>query len=210
MAGTGLRCARCAAVGVAWALLASLAMPSHARAEGARFFALGPQQAGLSLAYGQGVDFAGSGGIEGDQMRVLGVLPHWQIDVTRQPEHPAWYKGSLAFRLEGVFSVNFEPRTGVAAGANLLLRYQLLPWSSVTPYLEAGAGLLALQYHLADQDDGFAFTPQAGIGMCTRLGPRTSIDTGVRFHHASNAYTHEPNGGLDSVQFRLGLAYHFE
>jgi opacity protein-like surface antigen len=210
MAGRGLRCARRAAVGVTGALLAGLAFTSHARADDAPLFALGAQQAGLSLVYGQGIDFAGSGRVEGDQMRVLGLLPHWQIDVTRRPERPAWYGGSVAFRVEGVLSMNFAPRLGVAAGGNLLLRYQLLHWDSVTPYVEAGAGALALQYHMADQDDGFTFTPQGGIGLCTRVGRRTSLDAGVRFHHASNAYTHLPNGGLDSVQFRIGLAYHFE
>jgi len=60
------------------------------------------------------------------------------------------------------------------------------------------------------RDDGFRFTPQAGVGLCTRLGPRTSIDTGVRLHHAPKARPRERNGGLDSVQLRLGLAYHFE
>jgi len=210
MAGKGLRRARCVAVGVAGALLAGPAASSGARAEEEPFFALGSQQAGLSLAYGRGVDLGESGSREGDQMRVLGVLPHWQIDVTRRPVQPAWYEGSVAFRLEGVFSINFEPRVGVAAGANLLLRYQLLHWHAVTPYLEAGAGMLALQYHLVEQDDGFTFTPQGGIGVATHVGRRTSIDTGVRYHHASNAYTHEPNGGLESVQFHVGLAYRFD
>ncbi|MDH3198784.1 MAG: acyloxyacyl hydrolase [Candidatus Krumholzibacteria bacterium] len=205
-----LPCARRAAVGVASALLAGLALASHARAEDAPFFTLGPQQAGFSLAYGHGVDFAGSGVIEGDQVRVLSALPHWQIDVTRRPEEPAWYEGSLAFRVEGAISLNLEPRRGVAAGANLLLRYRLLHWKSFSPYLEAGAGLLDLAYDLVDQDNGLAFTPQGGVGVCTRIDPRTSIDAGVRFHHASNANSHLPNGGIDTLQFLLGLVFHFD
>ncbi|HEY5656804.1 MAG TPA: acyloxyacyl hydrolase [Myxococcota bacterium] len=197
-------------LGTAGALLVIFLGPSRADAEDAAFFVLGPQEAGLALGYGQGIEFTGSGEIEGHEVRELIVRPHWQIEVTRRSEAPPWYGGALALRLEGTILANFAPRQGVAAGVGLLLRYNFLHWERATPYLQAGAGVMDLEFDLADQHDGLAFTPEAGAGLCYRLDPDVSVDAGVRFHHISNANSSLPNGGIDSLQFILGLAYHFD
>ena len=175
-------------------------------------FRLGPQQLGLSLGYGRGVEFAGSGLIDGHRVRELIVLPHWQIDLTRPPADrpPAWYAGTLALRAEGTLLVNFSPQTGVAGGLGLLLRYQLLRWQPLVPHIEVGAGVIGLAFDLVDQADGLAFIPQGGVGIGYRVSPRLSLDLAWRFQHISNAYTHLPNGGIDSSQILLGLAYRLQ
>jgi opacity protein-like surface antigen len=202
--------ALCAVLGAVSALLVSAALPARAGAEGASLFLFGPQQVGLAVGYGHGIESAGSGRLEGHEVRELIVRPHWQIELTRRPEEPAWYGGALAFRIEGTILANFRPRTGVAAGVGLLLRYNVLRWQPFAPYLQAGGGILDLEFDLADQDDGLTFSAEAGAGLCYPISPHVSMDAGVRFHHISNANSHLPNGGIDSLQLMLGLAYHFD
>jgi opacity protein-like surface antigen len=192
------------------ALLAAAALPARAGAEESPFFLLGPQQVGLAVGYGHGIEATGSGRLEGHEVRELIVRPHWQIELTRPPEEPAWLGGTLAFRLEATILANFQPRTGVGAGVGMLLRYNFLRWQPLEPYLQAGAGVMDLAFGLADQADGLAFTPEGGAGLCYPISPNVSMDAGVRFHHISNANTELPNGGIDSIQFMLGLAYHFD
>jgi opacity protein-like surface antigen len=202
--------ALCAVLGTSSALLAGAALPARAGAEDASFFLLGPQQLGFAVGYGHGIEAAGSGRLEGHEVRELIVRPHWQIELTRRPEEPAWYGGGLAFRLEGTILANFRPRTGVAAGVGMLLRYNFLRWQPFEPYLQGGAGVMDLAFGLADQADGLVFTPEGGAGFCYPISPNVSMDAGVRFHHMSNANSNLPNGGIDSIQFMLGLAYHFD
>lgn len=183
---------------------------SEEAADRPAIFGFGSQQIGLNLGYAHGVDFASSGVIEGRRVRALVVLPHWQIDLTRRLAPRTWYGGVLSFRSEAELLVNFEPRSGVAGGLGLLLRYGFLGAGRTYPYLQGGAGVIGLDFDLADQADGLAFIPQAGVGLIHRLDERFSLDLGFRFHHISNAYTQSPNGGIDALQVLLGVAYRLE
>ncbi len=201
------------AVTAAFSSLLALSAEASVAAHPERsIFALGAQQFGLSLGYGNGVRWAGSGTIEGHRVREFIALLHWQIDITRAPlrEPPAWYAGGLALRAEGTLLANFRPRSGVAGGLGLLLRYSLHRWRPWSPYVQIGAGVIGLGFDLVDQDDGLAFIPQAGVGVGYRLSQHLSLDLGWRFHHISNAFSHLPNGGIDSSQLLLGLAYQLD
>jgi opacity protein-like surface antigen len=229
---TGARRAPVAALLLAWVcLLASTLVPhatsaeplttasaehterpektSDASAEQAPLFLFGPQQVGLLLGYGSGVAFAGSGQLEGHQVQELIILPYWQIELSRRPLEPAWYKGTLGFRAEGTVLINFSPRFGVAGGIGLLLRYSWTRWDPFIPYFQAGAGVIGLDFDLYEQADGLAFIPQVGVGLVYQLNRRVTFDLGFRFHHISNAFTQFPNGGIDTLQVLAGAAYHF-
>jgi hypothetical protein len=172
-------------------------------------FMLGGQQVGVALGYGHGVKFGNSGVIEGHKVKEIVFVAHWEIDITRPPISKRWARGRLALRLEGTYFHSFEPHSGDAGGAALLLRYKFLYWKRVHPFLQAGAGILSLDYDLLDQADGFAFQPQAGVGILWMINSSHSLEIAWRFHHISNAYTQEPNGGIDRSQLILGYAYHF-
>ncbi len=202
--------ALCAVLGAVSALLASGSLPARAGAGDAPFFLFGPQEVGLAAGYGHGIEATASDRLEAHEVRELVVRPHWQIELTRRPDEPAWYGGALALRLEGTILANFEPKTGVAGGAGLLFRYNFLRWQPIVPYFQAGAGVMDLAFDLVDQADGLAFTPEGGAGFCYRIGPHVAVDAGARFHHISNANSHLPNGGIDSLQFMLGLVYHLD
>jgi len=173
------------------------------------FFVLGPQDVGFSIGYGRGTSVSSSGRLEGKEVRELVVALHWQIELTRRPREPSWYEGVISLRIEPTLLANFRPRNGVAGGVGGMLRYQLIRWSPLIPYVEGGAGIIGLAFDVADQADGLAFTPTAGVGVVYRLDERLSLQTAVRFQHISNAYTHRPNGGIETFQFLLGTAYHF-
>jgi hypothetical protein len=197
-------------LGLAWLPIGTARPESEVPASPPAFFVIGPQTAGLALGYAHGVSAIASGQFDSQDLRALVVLPHWQMDLTRRPIEPAWYKGSLAIRLEPTFMASFRPRSGYAIGLDILLRYRLLSWGRIVPYLELGAGPAYIDLNVIDQIDGFAFIPTAGAGVTWRAWERVSLDLGVRLQHISNAYTRLPNGGIDSVQVLLGAAYHFD
>jgi len=192
-------------------VVACLLDPARATAadDRPRFFVLGTQQVGMTAGYGQGVSVTTAGAIEGKQVSELVLVGHWQIDVTRTPLEPAWYKGVLALRIEPSLLVNFRPRDGVAGGVAAMLRYQLTRWGDTMPYFEAGAGIIGLDFDLLEQADGLAFNPTAGAGVIHRLRGDWWLDLEVRFQHVSNAYTRFPNGGFDTFQYLAGIAYRF-
>jgi hypothetical protein len=202
---------RLAIVWVAALGLVAMASVEGAHAEDAKppFFTWGTQEIGLSLGYGHGFDFAGSGLSEGKDVRELVILPYWQVLLTREPLESAWYKGRLALRSEGTFFVNFEPRSGFAGGLGLLLRYSFTHWAPVVPYFDGGAGFLGIDYSLLDQADGFAFQLLFGPGIRYDVNEHYSIELGSRLVHISNAGTQSPNGGIDTVQVLAGFAYRF-
>jgi opacity protein-like surface antigen len=206
------RAVRLRAFGVLIGLGLLLFDPARSRAdadEDPDFFVLGAQQIGFSTGYGHGVSVTTAGAYEGNRVSELVLVGHWQIDVTRSPITPAWYKGVLALRIEPSLLVNFRPSSGVAGGVAAMLRYQWTRWGSTIPYFEAGAGIIGLDFDLYEQADGLAFNPTAGVGVVQHLGEHWAVDLEVRFQHVSNAYTQYPNGGFDTFQYLAGIAYRF-
>ena len=155
------------------------------------------------------MDFGHSGVIEGYQSRELILMLHWQMEVTREPRNKGWYRGRFGLRAEPTVIINFEPRFGHAGGLGLLLRYTFQAHEHFQPWFQVGAGFLGLDLDIADQADGFAFMPQLGFGLNYRINRHHSVDLGFRYHHISNAFTQDPNGGIDTCQLLLGYGYHF-
>jgi len=188
--------------------MAALLGAGSARADGdAPLFRIGPHDLGLSIGYGHGSSITSTGRIEGKLVRELVVVGVWRIALTREPLEPALYKGVLSLRIEPSLIVNFEPRGGGAGGAAAMLRYELTRWGRTRPYLEGGAGIIGLSFDLADQADGLAFNPTAGVGLVHRLSDRLTLDVACRFQHISNAFTAYPNGGIEAFQYLAGISY---
>ena len=131
--------------------------------------------------------------------------PNDHLFSRRQAPHRA-----LDLIVEGEFIRSFEPNDGFSAGANFMARYNLLSWSKLVPFAEAGTGIGYLDFGLFDQEDGIIFYPQVGLGFHYFLTELFSLDTSLRFHHISNAGTDQPNNGVHSGLVLLGLTFYLD
>ncbi len=88
----------------------------------------------------------------------------------------------------------------------MVFRYNFLPEGKFIPFVEAGAGILSLDFDVAGQRDGFNFSPQAGLDFHYFLSERTALTGEWRWLHISNANTGEPNAGINSSLVLIGVS----
>ena len=110
----------------------------------------------------------------------------------------------LAIRL------NTRPRSGIAVGGGMALRYNFLFGHRFVPFLDANAGIVHLDFDLQHQSDGFNFNVGFGGGFHRFVSRRTALTTSIRWQHFSNLGTHLPNNGINAVQFLIGVSYFWE
>lgn len=89
----------------------------------------------------------------------------------------------------------------------VLLKYNFSSGSKVSPYLEAGGGLLFTNHDVPFGTNTVNFTPQAAVGLQFFHRPNRSINVAARYVHISNAGLATPNPGLNTIQFSIG--YHW-
>ena len=158
----------------------------------------------LSSGYGWGHELSGSWRDALD-VQTIPVLPRWSMGVTDLLGAGTWYAGVLDVALEGLFLVNRQPRAGSAEGGAAALRYNFLGRSRLVPYLGAGAGMLALDFDLETQRDGFNFALFGEVGLSALVTDRVAVTGGYRLQHISNARTRRPNAGIDTSFACLGV-----
>ena len=71
-------------------------------------------------------------------------------------------------------------------------------------------GLLALDFDLDSQADGFNFLLQAGVGAHVFVSKRLSLTAEWRYQHVSNARLSTPNNGINAGALLLGTTLYFE
>lgn len=106
--------------------------------------------------------------------------------------------------IEGTLLYAFEPGDGVAGGVTPLIRYNFLAGDRFIPFVQGGAGILALDFNLRRQSDGVNFTPQGGLGFHYFVSARAALTWEWRYHHISNAGIRRPNMGINSSLLLLG------
>jgi len=138
-------------------------------------------------------------------VRMLLFMPQVSWEIFDRSRRGHWYSGAFDLVIEPQLAVNFEPTgPGVGGGITGGFRYALRPERAWSPYILGVAGFGGIDYDLVDQDDGFAFWLQLGLGLKRRLGP-VALTGDVRLYHISNAGTHAPNAGIDMIAFTLGI-----
>jgi lipid A 3-O-deacylase len=165
-------------------------------------FRFGGWHFGFTTGWGHGMEL-GNG--DASSLDYLALLPHAAVGLTDPMAPGSWYGGNVELVVEPSFLVSFDPDDGHAEGLGLLLRYNFLRGERFVPYLEAGAGIVNLDFDIQGQRDGFNFTPQGGAGFHYFIGERTALQLGYRFHHISNAYTRSPNEGINSHLTLVGF-----
>jgi len=161
---------------------------------------------GIALGYGHGVVLRSrQRGRDVGDVEILTVEPQIRMHLVRAGDGSAWYHGALEATLEGLLMANFEPASGVGGGIDAGLRYRARPGGRVQPFADAALGLGGIDLDLRSQDDGFTFFISASLGARVRLDDRLSLTGALRWQHVSNAQTHQPNNGIDTVGLRVGL-----
>ncbi len=169
----------------------------------------GQQTFSLATGFGVGLPIGAARGSDLEDVRYSALLARWSVGVSDCVGQNAWYHGALNLGVEGILLFNHEPRSGFASGLTPLLHYEFLQRGRVIPYVEAGVGVVFVDFDLDKQADGLNFASQAGLGVRYVLSERSELILGWRFNHISNAGLRDPNTGLDSSLFLLGVNYHF-
>lgn len=161
---------------------------------------------GVAIGYGAGIaPRSRQRGRDVANVQVLTFEPQIRMLLARAGDGSAWYHGEVDGTLEGLLMFNFSPRSGVAGGATAGLRYTFLTDRRIQPFAEGAVGIGGLDFDLAGQDDGFSFFIQAGAGARYVLHDDLALVGSLRWQHISNAQTHLPNNGIDTIGFRIGI-----
>ena len=163
---------------------------------------------GLSLGYGYGVaPREKQRGEDVQDVRTLAIEPYPHLPLRTFGDGSRWYHGRLDGLLQASILVELEPQSGSAAGGVVGLRYLLGEAGRLRPYVEGGLGIGHLGFDLQTQDNGFSFFIHTALGARYPLGDRFGIIGSVLWQHVSNANSHSPNLGIDTVGFRVGLEF---
>jgi len=172
-------------------------------------FGLGKQEIALAAGYGFGLPIGGSKGTESEDVQYAYLAPRWGIGISNPLGGDAWYRGNFELLVEGSFFFNHKPKSGTAAGGAAIFRYNFLSGDTFIPFLEAGAGIISLDFDLDNQADGLNFTTQGGLGFHYFFSERTALTGEWRFLHISNAGINSPNNGINTSLLLVGVSYFF-
>ncbi|HMS85267.1 MAG TPA: acyloxyacyl hydrolase [Nitrospira sp.] len=136
------------------------------------------------------------------------VMPRVGMVVTDEVEAGV-LSGNLAVQLEPVYGRFKNTFTGHAAGAAMVVKYQLLSFGRWMPFWDVGVGVLwtDLAPRIAEDSSQVNFSLETGPGTQYYLTARTALTLGVRYHHISNAGIGTRNLGLDAVLPYGGISW---
>lgn len=117
--------------------------------------------------------------------------------------------GNLEVLAEPFYSRVTNRFSGDAAGASLVMRYNLLSFGRWMPFWDVGVGLLwtDLAPRIAEDSSQLNFALETGPGVQYFATTRLALILGVRYHHISNAGIGERNLGLDAVPPYAGVSW---
>jgi hypothetical protein len=139
----------------------------------------------------------------------LQLLPHvgYVLTDTRGPEV---LRGNLELLLEPVLmQLKDEERSATVLGASALARWIFSEGGRFRPYLEAGAGVLLGETSFRQTDCDANFILQGGPGLLVFLSDTAALTVAYRLQHISNGDVCDPNVGINSSAFHLGISYLF-
>ncbi len=99
---------------------------------------------------------------------------------------------------------------GIEAGINGGF---ILSWQDrhrrLIPYMAIHAGPHYISGRIKRQKEGFIFSDNLALGLLLRIKKDIYLDIRPAFRHLSNAGLGLPNGGINSLQWGLGIYYDF-
>ena len=165
----------------------------------------GSQEFTFLVGYGDQADIPES---SREDREFLFLTPRWGVVLT-EPLGRSFWRGGLEFLTEPSAIITADKPRVLSGGIAALLKYNFYTGTRLMPFVEAGAGLMVSTKRLEGQGSSFNFTPQVGAGFHYFLTPEWALTAAYRFWHASNAGTADPNRGVNTNTFFVGLAYFF-
>ena len=183
----------------------SLPPPSLWNAGVGAGFNTGTSELGISAGAGYGLRIFGS---RVQHHWALGALRYGQIisDVTT-PDHGCRGNWELAGELFG--GEQYHPDAAYVAGLAPHLRYYFATGTRWVPFADLGAGVTATDIRNRDLSTTFEFNLNASIGTLYFLRDNLGLSLEARYLHLSNAGMDVPNGGVNTLNLFLGLAWFF-
>ena len=123
-----------------------------------------------------------------------------------------WYRGNVEGRVELFGGMQYHPDVdtdGWLIGLTPHLRYNFATGTRWIPFVDGGAGVTAMGIGQPDVSGTFEFNLQASVGMHWFLCHDLALTTDVRYTHYSCAGIHQPNSGINTVAFMLGVTWFF-
>jgi hypothetical protein len=112
--------------------------------------------------------------------------------------------------IEGWFQYYFSPNEATAQGVKVAMRYHLIGFGRLVPYLEGTAGAGGTSLRVREIDSTFTFVLEAGAGMSYFVTDTVALNAGYRFQHISNGHNSNPNRGFNSDTGIGGVSFYFK
>lgn len=148
---------------------------------------------------------AGPGILRGQFEYAIQVIPYWQS-----------FTPKTTYTLDGgTPQARVVGTGGTYTGLSLtpiLLRWDLVRWKRVMPWLQGGGGLIWTNHKYPPNGPRgtsvWNFEPQFGLGIHYFVKPKQSITFGANAVHISNASLGDANPGVNAtVQFQIGYTW---
>lgn len=112
--------------------------------------------------------------------------------------------------VEGWFQYYLSPKEATAEGLKLAMRYHLIGFGRLVPYLEVNGGAGGTNLRVKEIDSTFTFVLEAGAGVSYFITDTVALNAGYRFQHISNGHTSSPNRGFNSDTGIGAVSFHFK
>jgi len=151
----------------------------------------------------------GEGSVPEGTYRHILLICHLGFDLKRFFPQLENHRGVTSFFLEPKINPVLDPDTGVEFGISLGIKYRHPLNEKLSGYVFGSVGPHYITVETENQADGFIFFNTIGAGLSFFLTKTSAVNVEYRFRHASNASTHEPNGGIDSHIGAVGYSLFF-
>lgn len=158
-----------------------------------------PQEISVRFAYGIG---------NRESLRFYTLGPRVAYDLPQFV--PALAGNRLRIGIEATGSIIYGDHgshDGEFALSPLIFDYRYDTGGALVPFVEGGEGIVLTTLRNLDIEGPLEFSSQAGGGVHVFIHPEDAVTLAFRVRHMSNAGIKEPNRGLNTYFFSIGLSH---
>src|SRR5258705_9990554 len=91
--------------------------------------------------------------------------------------------------IEGWFQYYLSPKEATVEGLKLAMRYHLIGFGRLVPYLEVNGGAGGTNLRVKEISSTFTFVLEAGAGVADFITDTVALDSGARLQHIPDGHT---------------------